>query len=66
MANKYAAGSKVQCSNCEQFGHTKVRCKMPPKESDAYEGHGYGGEAEEQPPQADDGYAEAAGGGDDW
>ncbi|KAL7801179.1 hypothetical protein V8C43DRAFT_273502 [Trichoderma afarasin] len=60
--------SKVQCSNCEQFGHTKVRCKMPPKESDAYEGQAYGGEAEEQPQQLDDGYGEAdgGGGGDGW
>ncbi|KAL7948879.1 hypothetical protein V8C42DRAFT_312580 [Trichoderma barbatum] len=58
--------SKVQCSNCEQFGHTKVRCKMPPKESDAFENHAYGGEANEQPPQPDDGYGEAAGGGGDW
>jgi hypothetical protein len=22
-------GSKVQCSNCQKYGHTKVRCKEP-------------------------------------
>ncbi|KND89636.1 hypothetical protein TOPH_05772, partial [Tolypocladium ophioglossoides CBS 100239] len=28
--------SKVQCTNCQQFGHTKVRCKEPPAESDGF------------------------------
>lgn len=37
---------------------------MPPKDSDAYEGQAYGGEAEEQPQQPDDGYGEVDGGGD--
>jgi hypothetical protein len=23
----------VQCSNCQEYGHTKVRCKVPPVES---------------------------------
>lgn len=27
-------GSKVQCSNCQQYGHTKVRCKEPLVEED--------------------------------
>lgn len=39
---------------------------MPPKESDAYENQGYGGDPDEQPPQPDKGYGEAAGGAGDW
>ncbi|OAL02324.1 hypothetical protein IQ06DRAFT_293010 [Phaeosphaeriaceae sp. SRC1lsM3a] len=27
--------SKVQCSNCQQFGHTVKRCKEPIAEGDA-------------------------------
>lgn len=26
-------GSKVKCSNCNNFGHTKVRCKEPPADA---------------------------------
>jgi hypothetical protein len=35
-------GSKVQCSNCQEFGHTKVRCKLPPVESDNFDDGGFG------------------------
>ncbi len=33
-------GSKVKCSNCQEFGHTKVRCKQPPTDQpeDDYSG----------------------------
>lgn len=69
--NDCTAGSKVKCSNCEEYGHTKVRCKLPPKESDAYESQAYGSAAE-QPQQPDagygsgnvDSYGDDAGGGD--
>lgn len=66
LTDKHVVGSKVQCSNCEEFGHTKVRCKLPPKDSEAFETHAYG-DADEQPPQPDDGHGEdAGGGGGDW
>lgn len=36
-------GSKVQCSNCQQYGHTKVRCKEPLVEED--DGFGQAGDS---------------------
>ncbi|CEI67061.1 unnamed protein product [Fusarium venenatum] len=35
-------GSKVQCSNCQEYGHTKVRCKAPPAEEADGGGDGWG------------------------
>jgi hypothetical protein len=58
----HISGSKVQCSNCEEFGHTKVRCKQPPNDSEAFESQN-SGDADGQPAQVDDGYTENEGGG---
>ena len=52
--------SRVTCQNCGEKGHTKVRCKQPPKEEDG-EGFGSG--------NAGQGGADAAGGygaSNDW
>ena len=46
--------SRVKCSNCQEMGHTKVRCKQPlvPEEDAA---GGYGGEDAGAEPAADEG-----------
>lgn len=42
----YRTGSKVKCSNCQEFGHTKVRCKQPPADQpDNDTGGGFDGNA---------------------
>lgn len=35
-------GSKVQCSNCHEYGHTKVRCKQLPAETEDADTGDYG------------------------
>lgn len=53
-ANKIA-DSRVKCSNCQEMGHTKVRCKQPlvPEADDA---GGFGGnDAGGEPAANDDG-----------
>lgn len=39
--------SRVTCQNCGKTGHTKVRCKEPPKEGEESfaAGEGFGGES---------------------
>lgn len=35
MGADLATDSRVQCQNCKEMGHTKVRCKKPLVEDDA-------------------------------
>ena len=35
MGANLATDSRVQCQNCKEMGHTKVRCKKPLVEDDA-------------------------------
>lgn len=48
-------GSKVKCSNCQEFGHTKVRCKQPPADQPEGDYGGFDGNA-----------GGDSGGGGDW
>lgn len=63
MAANFAIDSRVQCQNCKEMGHTKVRCKKPLVEDDAAFGASTEGFA------SVDTFADSAGGaagGDAW
>jgi hypothetical protein len=36
--------SRVTCQNCNEKGHTKVRCKAPPKQEEPADVDGFGGD----------------------
>lgn len=68
-ADQYV-GSKVQCTNCQEYGHTKVRCKAPlAEENDGFGDGGDGGwGGADATAGGDDGYAnhQSASGDDGW
>lgn len=52
-----SADSRVKCSNCQEMGHTKVRCKKPLVAEEDDGDRGFGGN--------DDGESATKGDGDD-
>jgi hypothetical protein len=67
-------GSRVQCSNCKDMGHTKVRCKQPLPNEDGDDGgfdNGGGGFDSSGDNggfnnDGSGGFGDPAGAGDDW
>lgn len=58
-------GSKVQCSNCQQYGHTKVRCKEPVADEGGFDAGGGGsGAGFDNPAPAEPAFN--TGGNDNW
>lgn len=46
MSTDSLLGNKVQCSNCQEFGHTKVRCKQPPVDKQIFDDGGFTGKGD--------------------